>query len=114
MSLDFTDTDLLLLEKQRLARFRELFSEALAGCFLFFDRKNTLAIHCTEAWMVDHLLEHIDQVAWQAWVVVGVYQLSIYFAQEEIYAAPTHSLKKARRTLRGAQAHPKTEQIEKA
>jgi hypothetical protein len=76
MTTDFTDNDLLLLEKQRMGRFRSLFAEILT-------------IHCTEPWMVDQLLDEIAQLCCTAWTVMGAEYLAIYFAQEEIYAVNT-------------------------
>jgi hypothetical protein len=89
MTTDFTDNDLLLLEKQRMGRFRSLFAEILGGCFLHLDRYNSLTIHCTEPWMVDQLLDEIAQLCCTAWTVMGAEYLAIYFAQEEIYAVNT-------------------------
>lgn len=92
MTLQLTQDDLLLLEKQRLERFRACFTESLSFCFLHLDPKNKLKIHCSEPWLVDLLLLDIESICWQAWLIVGVYQISIYYAQEEIYTVETQAM----------------------
>jgi hypothetical protein len=89
MSFNLTDDDLVALEKQRLERFRSFFCDTLPFCFLHLNRKHTLTIHCSEPWLVDQLLCEIDQLAWYAWIVVGAYRVSLYFAQEEIHTTKT-------------------------
>lgn len=96
LSLELTDDDRLILEGQRLERFRSFFYETISFCFLQLDSKNELVIHCSEPWLVDQLLCEIDQLCWYAWVIVGVSSLSIYFAQEEICRAKTQ--KRSKRT----------------
>lgn len=92
MTLQLSQEDLLILERQRLERFRSFFTDSLSFCFLFLDRQNELKIHCAEPWVVDLLLSDIEHVCGQAWMVVGAYQVSIYYAQEEIYTVATQSL----------------------
>lgn len=89
MSFELTPDDLLILETHRLTRLRSLFAKALTFCILQLDSKNALKIHCSEAWMVDFLLNRLDQLRWHAWTVTGAHQLSIYFYQEEIYKTTT-------------------------
>lgn len=84
---DLTQNDLLRLEALRLTRLRSLFASALMFCLLQLDARNTLKIHCSEAWMVDHLLNRLDQLRWYAWTVTGAHRVSIYFLQEEIYTS---------------------------
>jgi len=93
MSLQLTHEDLLILEKQRLDRFRSLFTDSLAFCFLHLTQHNELKIHCPEPWLVDLLLFDIEHLCWQAWLTVGAYQVSIYYAQEEIYTVETQTYK---------------------
>ncbi len=92
MALELTDNDFLILEVLRLERFRSHFLDTLPLCFLHLDRNCTLAIHCSEAWLVDDLIAAIDQLCQYAWIVVGAYQISIWFAQEEIYTTRTRAL----------------------
>ncbi len=89
MTLQLTHDDLLLLDKQRLERFRACFSDSLSFCFLHLDPHNELKIHCSEPWLVDLLLLDIEELGWEAWVMVGASQVSIYYAQEEIYTMAT-------------------------
>lgn len=89
MPLQLTQDDLLLLDKQRLERFRACFSESLSFCYLHLDPHNELKIHCSEPWLVDLLLLDIEELCWEAWVVVGASQISVYYAQEEIYTIAT-------------------------
>jgi hypothetical protein len=101
MTVNFTDNDLLLLEKNRIERFRSFFTNPLARCFLHLNQTNTLTIHCTEPWMVDELLQEVDSLCRRAWLVTGAERLSIYFVQEEIYTARTCLIKKRQsRSLR--------------
>ena len=44
--------------------------------------------------MVDQLLYDMEKLCWDAWVIVGVTRLSIYYAQEEIFTAITQELGK--------------------
>ncbi len=104
MALELTDNDFLILEVLRLERFRTYFLDTLPLCFLLLDRNCTLAIHCSEPWLVDDLMAEIDQLCHYAWIVVGAYQVSIWFAQEEIYTTRTHALPKP--TKRVHQPHP--------
>lgn len=91
MALELTHQDLLTLDKQRLERFRARFDDTLSFCLLYLDRGNDLKIHCSEPWVVDLLLYEIDQLAQCAWIVVGATQISIYYAQEEIYTTETQT-----------------------
>jgi hypothetical protein len=102
MSLELTVEDSLLLEKHRLERLRSFFADTLAKCFLHLDQKNRLTIHCSEPWIVDQLLDEVDQLRWYVWVVVGAQRLSICFAQEEIYQTPTRKLSKKSQRLHTA------------
>lgn len=96
--LELTDDDLLILERQRLERFRSFFCDTLPFCFLQLDQKNGLTIHCSEPWLVDQLLCEIDDLCWYAWVIVGAFHLSIYFSQEEICRTRTQKRSKQNRS----------------
>lgn len=100
MTSELTDNDLLILEVLRLERFRTFFSDSLPLCFLFLDRHYTLAIHCSEPWLVDHLIAEIDQLCRYAWIVVGAHEISIWFAQEELYTTRTHTLPQPTKRVR--------------
>lgn len=89
MSFALTIDDWFLLEKYRLERLRNCFEETLSLCVLQLDTENTLLIHCSEPWLVDHLMQDIDQLCWYSWLVVGAQQLSICFVQEEIISVET-------------------------
>jgi hypothetical protein len=91
---EFTNNDLLILEKHRLERFRSFFPDTLPLCYLSLNSHNTLTVHCPEPWQVDQLLYEIEQLCWYAWIVVGAHRISIYFAQEEIHKTKTHKLSK--------------------
>ncbi len=92
MSLNLTDHDYRCLEKHRLDRFCALFEEMLSHCYLHLANSNELKIHCAEPWLVDWILADIERLGSMAWIVIGVDQLSIYYAQEEVYAIDTQSL----------------------
>lgn len=102
MSFVLTSDDCLLLEKYRLERLCAFFAETLAQSFLYLDEHNQLTIHCAQAWMVDELLEDIHQLRWYSRIVVGAQQLSIYFAQTEVYKTTT--LRSRRRSVRISRA----------
>lgn len=106
MVFQLTHEDLLILEMQRLERFRSLFNDALSLCFLHLDRGNELKIHCSEPWLVDLLLNEIEQLCSSAWIVAGATQLSIYYAQEEIYTTTTQTqTKRSRRSVNSRILH---------
>lgn len=100
MTLELSSNDVLILEVLRLERFRSHFLDSLPLCFLHLDQNCTLAIHCSEAWLVDDLLAEIDLLCRYAWIVVGAYQVSIWFAQEEIYTTRTHALPQPKKRAR--------------
>lgn len=89
MALQLTHDDLLILERQRLERFRSFFQDALPFCWLHLNQGHELKIHCPEPWLVDLLLYDIESLCTQAWNIVGASQVAIYYAQEEIYATST-------------------------
>jgi hypothetical protein len=86
----FTNRDRRLLQKQRLDRFRALFPQSLKSSLLALRANHQLSIHCAEAWMVDELLSEVDRLRWYTWMVLGVQQVAICFAEEEIYSTATH------------------------
>jgi hypothetical protein len=92
MFLDLNHNDSLTLEQQRIERFRAASLHSLSQCFLHLNYANTLAVHCAEPWIVDQLLYDMEKLCWDAWVIVGVTRLSIYYAQEEIFTATTQKL----------------------
>lgn len=98
---DLNANDLFILEKHRLERLRSFFLDSLSLCFIFLDSNNSLNIHCPEPWLVDHLLNELNELRWYTWVVVGADTISICYAQEEIFTAPT------RKTIRSSHPIPK-------
>jgi hypothetical protein len=105
MSFNFTADDLLILETLRLERLRAFFAQILTDCVLYLDRQNCLTIHCPEPWMVDELVDQVEQLRWYSYIVVGAQRLSIYFSQEEVYSAITvKPVKKSQRDRRFPQA----------
>ncbi len=88
-----TKQDRRLLQQQRLDRFRAFFPNSLQPSLLALQANRQLVIHCAEAWMVDDLLDEVDRLRWYTWLVLGVKQVAICFAEEEIYStATTHCL----------------------
>lgn len=104
MLLELTDEDLLILEKQRLERFRSFFSNTLLFCFLHLNPKSKLSIHCSEPWIVDQLLSDLDQLSRYAYLIVGAQRISIYFAQEEVYTTRTSTCTKRAQRIRRSHA----------
>ncbi|PZV11378.1 MAG: hypothetical protein DCF22_14635 [Leptolyngbya sp.] len=107
MSLDFNHNDLLTLEQQRIERFRSSSLRSLSLCFLHLNHNNILAVHCAEPWLVDQLLYEMEQLCWDAWVMVGASRLSIHYAQEEIHSASTLEFNEPMRSHSAlSQKHP--------
>jgi hypothetical protein len=104
MALELTDNDLLILEVLRLERFRSHFLDTLPLCFLFLDRSYTLAIHCSERWLVDDLVAQVDHLCHYAWIIVGAHKVSIWYAQEELYTTHTHALPQPAKQVRQSRA----------
>ncbi len=90
--LHLTNQDRRLLQKHRLERFRALFPNSLAPSLLTLRTRHQLTIHCAEAWMVDELLSEVDRLREYTWLVLGMRQIAICFAEEEIYSTPTQCL----------------------
>lgn len=86
MSLEFTPTDRLILEKLCLERLCTFFPETLPLCAIQIDRHNTLTLYCPEPWVVDQLLNEMEALQWYAWITVGAYHIVVYYADEEICA----------------------------
>lgn len=92
-----TRNDLLSLEHHRLERLCSFFPSTLTCCLLQFDQPNVLTIHCSEPWLVDHLLSEIDRLCYFAWLTVAAEHVSICFVQEEIYRTSTHDHRTSQR-----------------
>jgi hypothetical protein len=94
MSADYrlTKSDLNLLKSHRLNRLRSFFPNCLTTSRLTLRANNQLLIHCSEPWMVDDLLTEVDRLRWYTWLVLGVRQVAICFADEEIYSTVTGRL----------------------
>lgn len=88
--LGLTQHDRALFQKQRLDRFRSLFPDSLKPSLLALRANHQLSIHCAEPWMVDELLGEVDRLRWYTWLILGVQQVAIFFAEEEIYSTTTH------------------------
>lgn len=85
MFLTFTADDQFILEQYRLERLQSCFADTLPLCWLHLGSNQRLTIHCAEPWMVDQLMGQIAHLREQVRVILGVRQVSIFFAQEEIY-----------------------------
>ncbi|MBM0742928.1 hypothetical protein JOY44_15150 [Phormidium sp. CLA17] len=91
MSQKLNPDDLLILEKLRLGRLCSFFPGSLARCFLHIDANNRLTIDCFEPWVVDELLSQSESLCQCIWLTTGASSFALYFNQEEIYQAATHS-----------------------
>jgi hypothetical protein len=89
MSLQITLEDLQILRQGRLDRLRKVFIKPLGLCRLQVTRRDRLVIHCPEPWVVDELMENLDELIEAARIVVGAQSLSICFVGEEIFRART-------------------------
>lgn len=95
MKLKLTTRDLSVLENLRLDRLRQLYDHSLGCCFLRLHR-SMLVVHCPEPWLVDQLMEELDQMVNTAWLVLGVKSVSICYAGEEVHRAKTRSARSRR------------------
>ena len=77
--------DLKLLEQFRIERLYSLFAQSLSHCIIHRDHYNTLMVHCSEASIVDAVLSDLEELCSYAWLILGVEEIVLYFAQEEIY-----------------------------
>jgi hypothetical protein len=89
MSFQITLEDLQILRQNRLDRLRKVFIKPLGLCRLQVTRRDRLVIHCPEPWVVDALMEDLDQLTEAARIVVGAQSMSICFVGEEIYRTRT-------------------------
>jgi hypothetical protein len=95
MSLD----DLMLLEQFRIERLRSFFSESLMQCPIYLDQDNRLTIHCPEPWLIDMLIDDLEELCDYAWLILGVESIVLSFAQEEVYRVDYHTVPRAIRKI---------------
>jgi hypothetical protein len=88
-SLQITLEDLQTLRQHRLDRLRKMFIKPLGLCRLQVTRRDRLVIHCPEPWVVDELMDDLDELTEAARIVVGAQSMSICFVGEEIYRTRT-------------------------
>lgn len=91
--------DLILLEQFRIERLRSFFSQSLTECSLSIHQHNSLTIHCPEPWLIDMLIDDIEELCDYAWIILGVESIVLSFAQEEVYRVDYHTIPKAIRKL---------------
>ena len=95
MSLD----DLVLLERFRIERLRSFFSQSLMECPISIHQHNLLTIHCPEPWLIDMLIDDVEELCDYAWLILGVESIVLSFAQEEVYRVDYHRIPRAIRSL---------------
>jgi hypothetical protein len=95
MSLD----DLVLLEQFRIERLRSFFSQSLMECPISIHQHNLLTIHCPEPWLIDMLIDDVEDLCDYAWLILGVESIVLSFAQEEVYRVDYHRIPRAIRNL---------------
>ena len=96
---DITLDDLVLLEQMRIERLRSFFSQSLRQCDICIDRSNRLTIYCPESWLIDLLMDDMEELSNYAWLILGAECIVLSFAQEEIYRADHYRFPKAIRNL---------------
>lgn len=87
--------DLIVLEQFRIERLRSFFSQSLMECSLSIHQHNLLTIHCPEPWLIDLLIDDIEELCDYAWVILGVESIVLSFAQEEVYRVDYHRIPRA-------------------
>jgi hypothetical protein len=91
MTIEFNPTDRRLLNQRRLKRLRKLFLNPLGLCQLEF-RRDRLAVHCPEPWIVDVLMEDWDYFIEMTRVILGAQLISVHYAGEEILNTSTQPM----------------------
>jgi hypothetical protein len=86
--IEFNPTDRRLLNQRRLKRLRKLFLNPLGLCHLEY-RRDSLAVHCPEPWIVDILMEDWDYFIEMTRIIVGVQLISLHYAGEELCQTTT-------------------------
>ncbi len=88
MILEFSPKDYVRLTQRRLKRITKLFLNPLGFCHLEVKR-DRLIVHCTEAWMIDSLMDDLDYFSETARIILGARFISLCFAKEEVYRTTT-------------------------
>jgi hypothetical protein len=76
--------DLDTLMYFRIERLLYLFASSLPSCLIQLDPGNTLFVHCPDAAIVDDLLDKLEDLRHQVWLILGIRTISLYLGQEEI------------------------------
>ena len=84
MILKFNPKDHAHLTQRRIKRLTKLFVHPLGLCHLEV-KLDWLMVHCTEAWMVDSLMDDLEYLSETARIILGAQVISLYFAKEEVY-----------------------------
>ena len=88
MILEFSPKDHARLTQRRLNRITKLFLNPLGLCHLEV-KHDRLIVHCSEAWMVDSLMDDLGYFSETTRIILGVRFISLCFAQEEVYRTTT-------------------------
>ncbi len=88
MILEFNPKDHARLTQRRIKRLAKLFLNPLGLCHLEV-KLDRLIVHCTEAWMIDSLMDDLDYISEAARIILGAQAISLYFAKEEVYQTAT-------------------------
>jgi hypothetical protein len=91
--------DLILLEQFRIERLRSFFSQSLMECSISIHEHDLLTINCPEPWLIDTLIDDIEELCEYAWLILGVESIVLSFAQEEVYRVDYHRIPRAIRNF---------------
>lgn len=95
---DINIDDLNRLKQFRIERFLHFFTSSLPHCLIQIDGGDTLAVYCPHPWIVDELIDDLENLCNHAWLILGVraitqwrgYAIALYFCQEEILRTDTY------------------------
>lgn len=88
MIFEFNSKDHARLTQRRIKRLAKLFLNPLGLCHLEV-KLDRLIVHCTEAWMIDSLMDDLEYISEAARIILGAQAISLYFAKEEVYQTAT-------------------------
>jgi hypothetical protein len=87
-------TEITIDDRNKLMQFRierllHFFVASLPNCLIQIDTDNVLSVYCPNSETVDKLLDEMDDLCRNAWLILGVRSICLYFCEEEILCIST-------------------------